>query len=419
MNTNKLFSDFSLKKIWDKLLQHDKAMNSTLLILTSGNWVEQEDGTFTNTVPYSTFKDTDKLTVDLYDDGTITETALSEYEVYIDNFNIINGALVATANTKPTQTMTIVVKGDFESSEATVSRELLEQCFQSVSNGKALVASAITDKKVATDATATFEEMAKNISEIALGSGNATAPDVLTGKTFTNDDGIEYTGSMTNNGSISKTITPSTNTQTYTVPKGYHDGTGIITVNAAPTSLINGDATAANVLSGKTFFSDSYTAKTGTLTINGAKTASLNCGGSYTIPAGYHNGSGKVTANSLSSQTSATAAAADIASGKTAWVNGKKITGTRPAAVKTASGTVNLSVPKESTKSTIVKFPTPFESIPTVTAVVDHAIQNGVADIVSRAQISTSQITKSSFVLSIKNTTSATLECKASWSAQA
>ena len=36
----------------------------------------------------------------------------------------------------------------------------------------------------------------------------------------------------------------------------------------------------------------------------GAVTASLNCGGSYTIPAGYHNGSGKVTANSLASQMS-------------------------------------------------------------------------------------------------------------------
>ena len=70
MNANKLFSEFSLKKIWDKLLQHDKAMSSTLLILSSGNWTEQEDGTFKNTVSYSTFKDTDKLTVDLYDDGT-------------------------------------------------------------------------------------------------------------------------------------------------------------------------------------------------------------------------------------------------------------------------------------------------------------------------------------------------------------
>ena len=60
----------------------------------------------------------------------------------------------------------------------------------------------------------------------------------------------------------------------------------------------------------------------------GAKTASLNAGGSYTIPAGYHNGGGKVTANSLASQTSANAAAGHILSGKTAWVNGSKLTGT-------------------------------------------------------------------------------------------
>ena len=53
-------------------------------------------------------------------------------------------------------------------------------------------------------------------------------------------------------------------------------------------------------------------------------------GGSYTIPAGYHNGSGKVTANSLSSQTNANAGAGDILSGKTAWVNGSKLTGTMP-----------------------------------------------------------------------------------------
>ena len=63
------------------------------------------------------------------------------------------------------------------------------------------------------------------------------------------------------------------------------------------------------------------------VTNQGAKTSSLNCGGSYTIPAGYHNGSGKITANSLSYQTSATATAGNILSGKTAYVNGSKITG--------------------------------------------------------------------------------------------
>ena len=84
-----------------------------------------------------------------------------------------------------------------------------------------------------------------------------------------------------------------------------------------------------DVLSGKTFGGkDNDELQTGTMVNNGAKTASLNCGGSYTIPAGYHNGSGKVTANSLASQTSATAAAGDIIKGKTAWVSGSKQTGT-------------------------------------------------------------------------------------------
>lgn len=87
-----------------------------------------------------------------------------------------------------------------------------------------------------------------------------------------------------------------------------------------------GNATADKLLSGSTATVDSGPIA-GTMTNQGSKTASLNCGGSYIIPTGYHNGSGKVTANSLASQTSATATAVDIGVGKTAWVNGSQIIG--------------------------------------------------------------------------------------------
>lgn len=87
---------------------------------------------------------------------------------------------------------------------------------------------------------------------------------------------------------------------------------------------------ASDLLSGKTANDSNGEIVTGTMPNKGAVTATLNCGGSYTIPAGYHNGSGKVTANSLASQTGANAGAGDILSGKTAWVNGSKITGNMP-----------------------------------------------------------------------------------------
>lgn len=87
-------------------------------------------------------------------------------------------------------------------------------------------------------------------------------------------------------------------------------------------------ASASDILAGKVTVDVEGEAVTGTMTNNGAVTKALAAGGSYTIPKGYHNGSGKVTANSLASQTAGTATAADIVSGKTAWVGGSKVTGT-------------------------------------------------------------------------------------------
>ena len=67
---------------------------------------------------------------------------------------------------------------------------------KSVSDGKTLVAAAITAKKVAATVSDSFATLAEKIGKIVLGSGNAVAADVLKGKTFTNSGGTELTGSM-------------------------------------------------------------------------------------------------------------------------------------------------------------------------------------------------------------------------------
>ena len=65
-------------------------------------------------------------------------------------------------------------RGDsFGAKELNTIGEEVNEIKKSVSDGKALVAAAITAKRVATAATATFKEMAENIKKIVLGSGNA------------------------------------------------------------------------------------------------------------------------------------------------------------------------------------------------------------------------------------------------------
>ena len=108
---------------------------------------------------------------------------------------------------------------------------------------------------------------------------------------------------------------------------GYFVG-GAFSSFRAPT----GDAAAGDVLSGKTFANASSDSLTGSMTNNGAVSASLDCGNSYTVPEGYHNGSGTVTANSLASQTGVdsgqtAATAAALRDGYQAWVNGSKVSG--------------------------------------------------------------------------------------------
>lgn len=61
-------------------------------------------------------------------------------------------------------------------------------------------------------------------------TGNAQPTDVLSGKTFSNAEGIDKTGTMVNNEAVSGTATPN---QPYTIPAGYHNGSGVVTAAGA------------------------------------------------------------------------------------------------------------------------------------------------------------------------------------------
>lgn len=155
-----------------------------------------------------------------------------------------------------------------------------------------------------------------------VSSTTATAADVLSPKIFVDKTGKSTPGTMVNNGAVTKTLDAAA--PSYTVPKGYHGGTGTVkivpeTKTATPTKSaqditpttgkvltkvsvaaipakyqdVSGvTATAAHVLDGD-FFVDATGLKTeGTMTNNGAVALEIDgmTATSVAIPAGYTTG---------------------------------------------------------------------------------------------------------------------------------
>lgn len=154
-----------------------------------------------------------------------------------------------------------------------------------------------------------------------VSSVTAAAGDVLTGKVIVLADGTVSTGTMANNGAVNKTLDATT--ITYTIPNGYHSGTGTVkivletktvtptksaqeitpttgkvlskvTVEAIPGNYVDttdGDATAAELLDGKFAYVDGVKVE-GTMPNNGAIAATIEglTTTSYAVPAGYTSG---------------------------------------------------------------------------------------------------------------------------------
>lgn len=154
-----------------------------------------------------------------------------------------------------------------------------------------------------------------------VSSVTAAAGDVLTGKVIVLADGTVTTGTMANNGAVSKTLDATT--ITYTIPNGYHSGTGTVkivletktvtptksaqeitptpgkvlskvTVEAIPDNYVDttdGDATAAELLDGKFAYVNGVKVE-GTMPNNGAIAEVMDglTTTSVDVPAGYTSG---------------------------------------------------------------------------------------------------------------------------------
>ena len=160
-------------------------------------------------------------------------------------------------------------------------QDAIEELFTSVSDGKSAIAAAVTDMGVQTAATDSYETMAENIKEIETGvqlptlTNPATASDLIMGKQLINQGGEIVTGTIQEYPTGNFVLNDGT---IYMGSMG--DGTSIISIGATiPYDLVGrqgkqgtvstpsvnfGNATAADVATGKTFTSTAGIKVTGT-----------------------------------------------------------------------------------------------------------------------------------------------------------
>lgn len=232
------------------------------------------------------------------------------------------------------------------------------------------------------DSGAKLDTLAAVIEQII--NRGAVSVQVKEGETYTIPAGF-HNGSGTVSGvsgggdyklQPTKTVTPTKSQQSVTPDSGFYglEGVTVLAIPSVYQDTSSVTATAADVLTGKVIVLADGTVKAGTMPDNGAVNKNLDATTvSYTIPAGRHSGTGKVTITleektvtpTKSTQTvtptagkvlskvtvapipaeyitttDATATAANILDGKTAYVGGNKIEGTMPNN-GTVSGTVN------------------------------------------------------------------------------
>ncbi|MCC0642640.1 hypothetical protein KGF41_00005, partial [Clostridioides sp. ZZV14-6150] len=169
-NINLELSNKVNKEDLDKLIQGGTNIATSKLIVQD-DWTLEEDN-YKTLVEHNLI--TRKILVNIIDTAT-NESILASYKIIDDNkielFNesnvncecvVVNGNSainVVTANK-------ITVDDIANNFESSTVEGALGELFQFVSDGKKLIATAITDKKVPTNSSDTFPTMASNISNI-------------------------------------------------------------------------------------------------------------------------------------------------------------------------------------------------------------------------------------------------------------
>ena len=152
--------------------------------------------------------------------------------------------------------------------------------------------------------------------------GTAEAKEILNSKTAW-VNGIKVTGTMQSRGAIVKTLNAG---ESVILQEGYHNGYGQISAKPlAPQT--EGTANPADIIEDKTAWVGGSKI-TGTIHYVGSEFATIGAGETHVISKGYHDGNGVISASGIGPQTPGTATSGDILSPQTAWVNGKKLTGT-------------------------------------------------------------------------------------------
>ena len=258
------------------------------------------------------------------------------------------------SNTSTKHTGSIASKGVATYTPGTSSQTIAAGQYlsgaQTISGDADLTAVKIKDGTVIFGVTGTFPS-----------DGNATDANVLATKTYYSNTSARHTGSIASKGVA--TYTPGTSSQTIAAGQ-YLSGTQTISGDADLTAVkikdgtvifgvtgtfpSDGDATDANVLATKTYYSNTSTKHTGSIASKGVATYTPGTS-NKTIDAGQYlsgtqtiSGDADLVSTNIRSganifgvagdsdvvnTSSGTAAAGDIKSGKVAWVDGASVSG--------------------------------------------------------------------------------------------